>query len=219
MTDEGGSSTISFFPTTSGEPGDSIACSASNSLGWQAVPCTFHLVIAAPPPAPPDCTIIDLTHSSFGVRCPGPPSGPPDLAFKLVVTVSVTGAEVWRAEERKPQFQVGGLAAGTSYTVKLWATSRTGGAGPPSYLATATPGPPDTAERRLRAGRAGLLPAALVAIGLALSAGLIGCWLVMRKVSSRAAAEQTGQHADRNQHVPLSDQVAHFACMHYEDLT
>ncbi|XP_075733395.1 hemicentin-2 isoform X2 [Rhipicephalus microplus] len=46
-----------------------LHCSASNSMGDQREPCTFHVVQAGPPEPLQNCSITNLTERSFSVEC------------------------------------------------------------------------------------------------------------------------------------------------------
>ncbi|KAH6947545.1 hypothetical protein HPB50_019733 [Hyalomma asiaticum] len=46
-----------------------LHCSASNSMGDQREPCTFHVVQAGPPEPLENCSITNLTERSFSVEC------------------------------------------------------------------------------------------------------------------------------------------------------
>ncbi|XP_075528799.1 basement membrane-specific heparan sulfate proteoglycan core protein-like [Dermacentor variabilis] len=46
-----------------------LLCSASNSMGDQREPCTFHVVQAGPPEPLENCSVTNLTERSFSVEC------------------------------------------------------------------------------------------------------------------------------------------------------
>ncbi|XP_038206858.1 protein turtle-like, partial [Zerene cesonia] len=137
----GTSSTVTYTPHTEMDYG-TLLCFARNRIGDQRVPCVYHIIAAGRPDQVHNCTVVNASLTSFGVRCSEGFNGGMPQSFLLEVREIVTQELVANVSSAVPRFTAAGLAAGRTYAAAVLAFNAKGRA-EPVPLRAATLRPPE----------------------------------------------------------------------------
>lgn len=136
ITKSGTSSIVSHVPATDMDYG-TLLCSASNKVGQQRTPCMYHIVAAGKPDRVSNCSVWNITMTSFSLKCIEGYNGGMLQTFHLeVVTETDLKANI---TSPVPRFQIVGLQAGTRYMAVVYSTNLKGRS-EPTYLDVTTLG-------------------------------------------------------------------------------
>uniref|UniRef100_A0A1Y1NJZ5 Ig-like domain-containing protein n=1 Tax=Photinus pyralis TaxID=7054 RepID=A0A1Y1NJZ5_PHOPY len=132
----GTSSVVSYTPMTELDYG-TLLCYASNRIGHQRVPCVFHIIAAGRPDQVHNCSISNISMSSFSVKCSEGFNGGLPQSFLLEVRESQTQEVKSNLSSPVARFSVGGLDPGAHYQAGLYSFN-TKGRSEPVVLQAAT---------------------------------------------------------------------------------
>ncbi|CAH2265175.1 jg16831 [Pararge aegeria aegeria] len=137
----GTSSTVTYTPHTEMDYG-TLLCWAHNRIGKQRVPCVYHIIAAGRPDQVHNCTLVNASLTSFGVRCSEGFNGGMPQSFLLEVRDIVTQEIVANVSSAVPRFTAGGLIPGHTYAAAVLAYNAKG-RGDPYPLRASTLRPPE----------------------------------------------------------------------------
>ena len=131
--------TVSFFhykPERELDYG-TLMCWSKNIVGEQPKPCVFHIIAAGKPDPVKNCTISNVTSSSFQISCtPGFNGGlPQNFTVEVVNNESYT-APVKKEVNDKPEFTIQNLNESTEYRVYITPINMKGTGKPQSQQGT-----------------------------------------------------------------------------------
>ncbi|XP_050354326.1 hemicentin-2 [Nymphalis io] len=137
----GTSSTVTYTPHTEMDYG-TLLCWAHNRIGKQRVPCVYHIIAAGRPDQVHNCTVVNASLTSFGVRCSEGFNGGMPQSFLLEVREIVTQEIVANVSSAVPRFTAVGLVPGRTYAAAVLAYNAKG-RGDPYPLRASTLRPPE----------------------------------------------------------------------------
>ncbi|XP_047994398.1 kin of IRRE-like protein 3 [Leguminivora glycinivorella] len=137
----GTSSTVTYTPHTEMDYG-TLLCWAHNRIGKQRVPCVYHIIAAGRPDQVHNCTVVNASLTSFGVRCMEGFNGGMPQSFLLEVREIVTQQIVANVSSAVPRFTAVGLQPGRTYAAAVLAYNAKG-RGEPFPLRAGTLRPPE----------------------------------------------------------------------------
>ncbi|XP_013147815.1 PREDICTED: hemicentin-2 isoform X1 [Papilio polytes] len=137
----GTSSTVSYTPRTELDYG-TLLCWARNRIGRQRVPCVYHIIAAGRPDQVHNCTVVNASLTSFGVRCSEGFNGGLPQSFLLEVREIVTQEIIGNVSSAVPRFTAVGLEPGRTYAAAVLAYNAKG-RGDPYPLRASTLRPPE----------------------------------------------------------------------------
>nr|XP_034833774.1 kin of IRRE-like protein 1 isoform X2 [Maniola hyperantus] len=137
----GTSSTVTYTPHTEMDYG-TLLCWAHNRIGKQRVPCVYHIIAAGRPDQVHNCTVVNASLTSFGVRCSEGFNGGMPQSFLLEVRDIVTQEIVANVSSAVPRFTAGGLIPGHTYAAAVLAYNAKG-RGDPYPMRASTLRPPE----------------------------------------------------------------------------
>ncbi|XP_035449485.1 hemicentin-2 isoform X1 [Spodoptera frugiperda] len=137
----GTSSTVTYTPHTEMDYG-TLLCWAHNRIGKQRVPCVYHIIAAGRPDQVHNCTVVNASLTSFGVRCSEGFNGGMPQSFLLEVREIVTQEIVANVSSAVPRFTAVGLSPGRTYAAAVLAYNAKG-RGDPYPLRASTLRPPE----------------------------------------------------------------------------
>ncbi|XP_045527336.1 hemicentin-2-like [Pieris brassicae] len=134
-------STVTYTPHTEMDYG-TLLCWAHNRIGKQRVPCVYHIIAAGRPDQVHNCSVVNASLTSFGVRCSEGFSGGIQQSFFLEVKELVTQELVANVSSAVPRFTAIGLVPGRTYGVAV-ISYNSKGRGEPYHIRANTLRPPE----------------------------------------------------------------------------
>ncbi|XP_059611203.1 protein turtle [Phlebotomus argentipes] len=116
----GTSSSVLYTPMTELDYG-TLMCQATNKIGRQKVPCVFHIIAAGRPDQVHNCTITNISMSSFSVKCTEGFNGGLTQSFLIEIKEAQTEEVTANFTSPIPRFAVSSLFPGHVYSVNVWA--------------------------------------------------------------------------------------------------
>ncbi|XP_044744412.1 nephrin-like isoform X1 [Coccinella septempunctata] len=121
----GTSSIVSYTPMTELDYG-TLLCYASNKIGSQKVPCVFHIIAAGRPDQVHNCTVTNISMTSFSVKCSEGFNGGLPQSFYLEVRESESQELKSNLSSPVPRFSVTRLETGVQYQISLFSYNSKG---------------------------------------------------------------------------------------------
>ncbi|XP_056646735.1 hemicentin-1-like [Diorhabda sublineata] len=121
----GTASVVSYTPMTELDYG-TLLCYASNTIGVQRTPCVFHIIAAGRPDQVHNCTLLNISMTSFNIRCSEGFNGGLPQSFLLEVRESQSQELINNLTSPVARFSVTGLAAGVLYNAVLFSYNAKG---------------------------------------------------------------------------------------------
>nr|XP_023021733.1 hemicentin-1 [Leptinotarsa decemlineata] len=121
----GTSSIVSYTPLTELDYG-TLLCYASNRIGTQKVPCVYHIIAAGRPDQVHNCSVSNISMTSFSVRCSEGFNGGLSQSFLLEVRESQTQEIKANLTSPVARFLVADLSAGIQYQLTLFSYNAKG---------------------------------------------------------------------------------------------
>ncbi|XP_022907185.1 neural cell adhesion molecule 2-like [Onthophagus taurus] len=149
----GTSSMVSYTPMTEQDYG-TLLCYASNRIGHQRVPCVFHIIAAGRPDQVHNCTVFNISTTSFSIKCSEGFHGGLPQSFLLEVRESHSQEIKGNLSSPVAKFSVTGLGPGAVYQAALFSYNAKGRS-EPVILQAATLRLPEkqlTAEKDIHKG-------------------------------------------------------------------
>ncbi|XP_072930194.1 kin of IRRE-like protein 3 isoform X2 [Epargyreus clarus] len=137
----GTSSTVTYTPHTEMDYG-TLLCWAHNRIGKQRVPCVYHIIAAGRPDQVHNCTVVNASLTSFGIRCSEGFNGGMPQSFLLEVREIISQEIVANVSSAVPRFTAVGLVPGRTYAAAVLAYNAKG-RGDPYPLRASTLSPPE----------------------------------------------------------------------------
>ncbi|KAK6638617.1 hypothetical protein RUM43_006884 [Polyplax serrata] len=120
ITKSGTVSMVSYTPRTEMDYG-TLLCWARNSIGDQKVPCVFHIIAAGRPDPVINCSIGNVSITSFSIKCTeGFNGGLPQSFFLEVLKMTTQGIKT-NTTSPFPRFNIENLEAGAQYHLLVYA--------------------------------------------------------------------------------------------------
>ncbi|KAK5647693.1 hypothetical protein RI129_002585 [Pyrocoelia pectoralis] len=132
----GTSSVVSYTPMTELDYG-TLLCYASNRIGHQRLPCVFHIIAAGRPDQVHNCSVSNISMTSFSVKCSEGFNGGLPQSFLLEVRESQSQEVKSNLSSPVARFSVAGLDPGAHYQAGLYSFN-TKGRSEPVVLQAAT---------------------------------------------------------------------------------
>ncbi|KAJ8925637.1 hypothetical protein NQ315_009482, partial [Exocentrus adspersus] len=124
FTSDVGLSTLTYIPRVAADYG-TLQCWGSNDLGWQLVPCAYHIVPAGKPDPPHSCVAANVTHHSVLVTCKKGFDGGLRQKFVLVLNLGeTTVADL--PPTTSPEFFIPSLEPSQDYTATIYSINGKG---------------------------------------------------------------------------------------------
>ncbi|CAG9766131.1 unnamed protein product [Ceutorhynchus assimilis] len=121
----GTSSVVSYTPITELDYG-TLLCYASNRIGNQRVPCVFHIIAAGRPDQVHNCTILNISMTSFQIRCTEGFNGGLTQAFSLELKESHSQELINNITSPISRFSINNLDPGAQYQAVVFAYNSKG---------------------------------------------------------------------------------------------
>ncbi|XP_047519195.1 hemicentin-2-like isoform X2 [Pieris napi] len=134
-------STVTYTPHTEMDYG-TLLCWAHNRIGKQRVPCVYHIIAAGRPDQVHNCSVVNASLTSFGIRCSEGFNGGIAQSFFLEVKELVTQELVANISSTVPRFTAIGLVPGRTYAVAV-IPYNSKGRGEPYPMRASTLRPPE----------------------------------------------------------------------------
>ncbi|CAH1102842.1 unnamed protein product [Psylliodes chrysocephalus] len=115
----GTSSVVSYTPMTELDYG-TLLCFASNRIGIQRTPCVFHIIAAGRPDQVHNCTVLNISMTSFNIRCSEGFNGGLPQSFLLEIRESQSQDLKNNLTSPVARFTVTGLEPGALYHAVLF---------------------------------------------------------------------------------------------------
>lgn len=128
-------STVSYTPKNDMDYG-TLLCWARNPIGDQRVPCVYHIIAAGRPDQVNNCSLANMSMSSFSVWCGEGFNGGLPQTFLLEVRDLHTQELRVNTSASHAKFHVGGLEAGNQYHALVYAFNSKGRSEPVVLLAS-----------------------------------------------------------------------------------
>ncbi|XP_063905692.1 nephrin isoform X2 [Zophobas morio] len=176
----GTSSVVSYTPMTELDYG-TLLCYASNRIGTQRVPCVFHIIAAGRPDQVHNCTLSNISMTSFSIRCSEGFNGGLPQSFLLEVRESHSQEIKSNLSAPIPRFSVTNLEAGAQYQAALFSFN-TKGRSEPVILQAATLRLPEkqlTAEKDNHRSGLRFTPMMSVLIGIVSALLIVGLVVII----------------------------------------
>ncbi|XP_043238380.1 nephrin-like [Amphibalanus amphitrite] len=205
------SSTVSYTPTTELDFGQ-LLCTAENKIGRAAAPCVFDVVLAGPPSAPANCSLLNQTSESLLVACSGggpghgdsTTAGARERSFVAELYAVPDGRLLQNVSSPVPSFELRRLPAGLELRLELYAVNRHGRSAAVLLDGFSL----KAAEKRMRAetedrAESGvpLTPALACLAGAAVSLVLVTVGAVIYTRNSRRRSHHTVADRSSDQHI------------------
>lgn len=188
----GTSSQVSYTPMTELDYG-TVLCYASNRIGHQRIPCIFHIIAAGRPDQVHNCTILNISMTSFSIKCSEGFNGGLPQSFLLEVRESHSQEIKGNLSSPVARFSVTGLEAGALYQTALFSYNSKGRS-EPVVLQAATLRLPEkqlTAEKDNKRDTFRFTPMMSVLIGV------VSALLIVALVVVVVLRLQCGRHDER----------------------
>nr|XP_015837001.1 PREDICTED: nephrin isoform X2 [Tribolium castaneum] len=176
----GTSSVVSYTPMTELDYG-TLLCYASNRIGTQRVPCVFHIIAAGRPDQVHNCTLSNISMTSFSIRCSEGFNGGLPQSFLLEVRESHSQEVKSNLSSPVPRFSVTTLEAGAQYQAALFSYNLKGRS-EPVILQAATLRLPEkqlTAEKDNHRSAFRFTPMMSVLIGIVSALLIVGLVVIL----------------------------------------
>ncbi|KAH1007811.1 hypothetical protein HUJ04_005004 [Dendroctonus ponderosae] len=193
----GTSSIVTYTPMTELDYG-TLLCYAANKIGMQRVPCVFHIIAAGRPDQVHNCTILNISMTSFQIRCTEGFNGGLTQAFLLEIRESQSQDMKSNSTSPLARFVVNNLEPGIQYHAVVFAYNSKGRSEPVILQASTLRLPEKqlTAERDSQRSPFRFTPLMSVIIGV-VSALLIVLLVVILVL--RLQCTQEGEHRRKQQ--------------------
>ncbi|XP_074032136.1 nephrin isoform X2 [Leptinotarsa decemlineata] len=123
--DAGGSSVLTYVPRVAADYG-TLQCWGRNAIGFQMIPCTYHIVPAGKPDPPHGCAVGNISHHSVLVSCKKGFDGGLRQKFVLLLSSGTTLiANV--STSSSPDFNISNLNPSQEYSAKINSVNSKGG--------------------------------------------------------------------------------------------
>ncbi|XP_045111963.1 hemicentin-1-like isoform X1 [Portunus trituberculatus] len=132
-TQDGLRSTLTYTPTSERDYG-TLQCYATNVVGKQEEPCSFTLISAGPPEEVNNCTVLNVTSHSAGIRCLSGFDGGLPQRFLLQVWEAESGLLMVNTSSSSPVFAARPLEPGRTYKASVASYNSRGRATPSRLL-------------------------------------------------------------------------------------
>ncbi|KAG8256138.1 hypothetical protein J6590_075773 [Homalodisca vitripennis] len=179
-----------------------VLCWAGNEIGFQMVPCVFHVVPAGVPDAPHNCSVTNRSQSWVHVVCyPGFDGGLPQQFTAEVLRAD--GGTVSNTTSRSlPQFTLTSLEPGVSYSVVVYSSNAKGRSGQRVTIEITTLGHTQTHRRTTDTSLPTMDPLLLVTsgivIGVMLMVGIVLVAIVcVKRRSLQGSPDVSSVHLDK----------------------
>ncbi|CAG9835037.1 unnamed protein product, partial [Diabrotica balteata] len=177
----GTASVVSYTPMTELDYG-TLLCYASNRIGAQRSPCVFHIIAAGRPDQVHNCTLLNISMTSFNIRCSEGFNGGLPQSFLLEVRESQSQELKNNLTSPVARFSVTGLAAGLQYHAVLFSFNAKGRS-EPAVIQAATLRLPEkqlTAEKESsRSGSFHFTPMMSILIGVVSALLIVALVVIM----------------------------------------
>ncbi|KAL0269902.1 UNVERIFIED_CONTAM: hypothetical protein PYX00_007485 [Menopon gallinae] len=125
----GTTSLVTYTPRTEMDYG-TLLCWARNSIGDQRVPCVFHIIAAGRPDPVNNCTVANISMTSFSLKCAEGFNGGLPQSFILEVLEINTQQLKANITSLFPRFSVIGLEPGAQYHALVYSFNPKGKSDP-----------------------------------------------------------------------------------------
>ncbi|CAH1163760.1 unnamed protein product, partial [Phaedon cochleariae] len=137
----GTSSVVTYTPMSELDYG-TLLCYGTNKIGSQRVPCVFHIIAAGRPDQAHNCTVSNISMTSFSIRCSEGFNGGLSQSFLLEVRESQSQEIRTNLTSPVARFLVTNLQAGAQYQLTLFSYNSKGRS-EPAVVQAATLGLPE----------------------------------------------------------------------------